>query len=202
LKHDYLHEVDNVKNLVISLCNTIEALDEYTDGHTRRVGDISRKLAEKMGIVGEKLDSIEIAGIIHDIGKVGISDSILNKPGKLTDDEFEEMKRHTIIGETIIKPLNCLSDCVVAVRHHHEKPNGKGYPDGLKGDEISIESRILAVADVFDALNSDRPYRSKLPMDQIRDKLKNEAETGSLDASITKLMLELVDSGIITDILA
>ncbi len=201
LKHDYQNEVDNVKNLVISLCNTIEAHDEYTDGHTRRVGALSRKLAEKLGMPGDQLDSIEIAGIIHDIGKIGVSDSILNKPGKLTDEEFDTMKKHSVIGETIIKPLNCLSSCVDAVRHHHERPNGKGYPDGLSGDQLSLEARILAVADVYDALNSDRPYRNRLPVESIIEILNREADAGALDKDITRLLLDMLNSGELEGIL-
>ena len=195
LKHDYQQEVDNVMNLVISLSNTIEARDEYTDGHTRRVGAISRALAQELGMKGKKLDAIEIAGIIHDIGKIGVADNILNKPGKLTDEEYAMMKKHSVIGEKIIKPLNSLTEMAEPVRHHHEKLNGAGYPDGLAGDEISLESRILAVADVFDALNSDRPYRSRMPMEQIVSILRQEADGGALDPEITRILFRLIDAG-------
>ena len=195
LKHDYQQEVDNVMNLVISLSNTIEARDEYTDGHTRRVGAISRALAQELGMQGKKLDAIEIAGIIHDIGKIGVADSILNKPGKLTDEEFAMMKKHSVIGETIIKPLNSLAEMAEPVRHHHEKLNGTGYPDGLAGDAISLESRILAVADVFDALNSDRPYRSRMPMEKITGILRQEANSGALDQEITRILFRLIEAG-------
>ena len=108
MEKDFKQEVDNAKSLIISLANVIEAKDKYTDGHTRRVGSISREIALKLGVPAEHAQQLEIAGIIHDIGKVGVSEMILNKPGKLSDEEFAIMKKHTIIGETICKPLNCL----------------------------------------------------------------------------------------------
>jgi putative two-component system response regulator len=195
LKSDYEKEVDGIKNLIVSLANVIEAKDEYTDGHTRRVGAISRSIGEKLGCDEEAVNNLEISGIIHDIGKVGIPESILNKPGKLTDDEFEIMKRHTVVGETICKPLNCLSSCLDGVRHHHEKLNGSGYPDGLKNDEVSLDARILAAADIFDALYSDRPYRSKMPLEKVRLIMYEDVEKGALDKKIVDCLFDIVDNG-------
>jgi putative two-component system response regulator len=195
LKMDYQQEVDNVKNLVVSLANVIEAKDKYTDGHTRRVGSISKKLGVKMNMSHEQLENLEIAGLIHDIGKVGVPEAILNKPGKLTEEEFDEIKKHPVIGETICKPLNCLSACVDAVRHHHEKLDGSGYPDGLKGDELTLAARIIAVADIFDALFSDRPYRSKMPIEKVKEILKGDSENGCLDKEIVNALFELIDNG-------
>ena len=113
LQHDYNSHTENTKNLIITLANVIEAKDKYTEGHTRRVGIISRIIGERLGLDEEKINSLETAGIIHDIGKVGVPESILNKPGKLTSEEFEIIKKHSEIGETIIKPLSTLSDCLV-----------------------------------------------------------------------------------------
>ncbi|HEX3027778.1 MAG TPA: HD domain-containing phosphohydrolase [Clostridia bacterium] len=194
LKKDYQQEVDNAKSLVISLANVIEAKDRYTDGHTRRVGFISKMLGEKLGLPAEQVINVEIAGIVHDIGKVGVPESILNKPGKLTDEEFDFIKKHTIIGENICLPLNCLQSCLDAIRHHHEKLNGTGYPDGLKGDELSLESRIIAVADIFDALYSKRPYRDKLSMDKVRQIIAEDTEKGCLDSKVVDALFELLDS--------
>jgi putative two-component system response regulator len=195
LKQDYMQEVDNVKNLVITLANVIEAKDSYTDNHTRRVGDISRLLGQKLGIVDKAhLDNLEIAGIIHDIGKVGVSEVVLNKPGKLTDEEFEDMKRHPAIGDDICRPLNCLKPCLDAVRHHHEKLNGRGYPDGIKGEEISIDARIITVADIFDALYSDRPYRGKLPMDVVRKIMYEEVDNGNIDGLVVEELFKMIES--------
>jgi len=195
LNHDYNKETESTKNLIITLANVIEAKDKYTDGHTRRVGLISRLLGEKLGIEEEKLNYLEIAGMIHDIGKVGIPEYILNKPGKLTDEEFEIIKKHSEIGETILKPLGSLKECLIPVRHHHEKLNGSGYPDGLKGDNITIETRILGVADIFDALYSDRPYREKLPISTVQDILMKDVERGCLDGKVVQTLFEMISTG-------
>ena len=194
LKSDYAKEVDNMKNLIVTLANVIEAKDSYTDGHTRRVGAISKLLGQRLGIDGDDLINLEISGIIHDIGKVGVPETILNKPGKLTDEEFDIMKKHTVVGETICKPLNCLAPCLDAVRHHHEKLNGKGYPDGLINNEVSLNARILSVADIFDALTSDRPYRAKMQMDLVKKIMYGDVESGALDGDIVNLLFEMVDN--------
>jgi putative two-component system response regulator len=201
LKKDYQQEVDNIKSLIISLANVIEAKDRYTDGHTRRVGMISKMLGQELGIPNQSLQCLEIAGIIHDIGKVGVPESILNKPGALTAEEFDVMKKHTTVGENICKPLNSLQNCLDIIRHHHEKLNGSGYPDGLMGDEISIEARITAVADIFDALYSKRPYRDKLPMVKVRQILTEEAQRGCLDQTIVDALFQLIDTKQLDDII-
>jgi putative two-component system response regulator len=197
LKHDYNTETESTKNLVVTLANVIEAKDQYTDGHTRRVGIISRILGERLGIEGEKLKNLETAGIIHDIGKVGVPESILNKPDKLTPEEFEVIKKHSEIGETIIKPLASLKECLIPVRNHHEKLNGTGYPDGLKGDEITMETRILGVADIFDALYSDRPYRNRLPLSAVKEILAKDVSSGCLDERVVNALFEMIDNGVI-----
>lgn len=195
LQKDYSMEVDNIKNLVISLAYLIEAKDVYTEGHTRRVGTISRMLGARKGLTGEELDYLEISGIIHDIGKVGVSEVILNKPGKLSEEEFELIKKHTVTGDLICRPLNCLQPCRDGIRHHHEKLNGKGYPDGLQGAEISIAARILGIADIFDALYSKRPYREKLPIEKVREIMFEDAKNGALDMSLVELLFAMVDAG-------
>ncbi len=200
LKHDYNTETENTKNLVITLANVIEAKDKYTDGHTRRVAMISSRLGKKMCLNEEQQNNLEIAGLIHDIGKVGVPESILNKPGKLTDDEFDIIKKHSEIGETILKPLGSLKECLDPVRHHHEKLNGTGYPDGLKAADISIETRILAVADIFDALYSDRPYRQKLDMSTVKDILSGDVGRGCLDGNVVDALFEMIDSGEIEEV--
>lgn len=201
LKKDYQQEVDNAKNLIVSLANVIEAKDKYTDGHTRRVGMISRRIGERMNLPLDRLQNLEISGIIHDIGKVGVSEEILNKPGKLTEDEFSLMKNHTVIGETICKPLNCLRSSLDAVRHHHEKLDGTGYPDGLQGDEVSLEARIIAVADIFDALYSQRPYRDKLPLEKARAILLEDMAKGKLDAVVVNTLFSLLDEESLNDVI-
>jgi putative two-component system response regulator len=200
LKHDYNTETENAKNLVITLANVIEAKDKYTDGHTRRVGMISRMLGEKLGLEEERLNFLETAGIIHDIGKVGVPENILNKPDKLTPEEFDIIKKHSEIGETIIKPLGSLRECLIPVRNHHEKLNGTGYPDGLKGDEITPETRILCVADIFDALYSDRPYRARMPLAKVKEILTGDVNNGCLDENVVNALFEMIDDGSVNKI--
>lgn len=195
LKRDYNEELENARNLLVSLANVIEAKDAYTEGHTRRVSTYARSIGEKMGLTRDQLGNLETAAMIHDIGKVGVSEAILNKPGKLTDDEFDLMKKHPRIGETILKPLGSLKACLDPVRHHHEKLDGSGYPDGLIGDEISMEARILAVADIFDALYSERPYRNKLPLEKARAIIAEETERGLLDTQVVQTLFRLLDDG-------
>lgn len=195
LKHDYNKETESTKNLVITLANVIEAKDKYTDGHTRRVGAISRRLGEKLGLDEDRLNYLEIAGIIHDIGKVGVPESILNKPGKLSSEEFEVIKKHSEIGETILKPLSSLEKCLKPVRNHHEKLNGSGYPDGLSDDEITIETRIIGVADIFDALYSDRPYRDRLPMPKVKEIILEDTNKGCLDENVVAALFDMIGRG-------
>lgn len=201
LKHDYNMETESTRNLIITLANVIEAKDRYTDGHTRRVGAISRKLGERLGLDEERLNQLEIAGIVHDIGKVGVPESILNKPGKLTDEEYDIIKKHTEIGETILKPLGSLKECIEPIKHHHEKLDGSGYPDGLKGEEIPLETRIIGVADIFDALHSDRPYRSRMPLSSIEEIIMNDVRRGCLDGKVVKELFDMVRSGEIEEAL-
>lgn len=202
LKHEYNTETENTKNLIITLANVIEAKDKYTDGHTRRVGIISRRLGERLGLEKEKLNLLETAGMIHDIGKVGVPENILNKPGRLTAQEYEIIKKHSETGETIIKPLSSLKNCLVMVRNHHEKLDGSGYPDGLKGDQIAIETRIICVADIFDALYSDRPYRDRMSIEEIKEIFGKDVSNGALDAKVVGELMKMIDSREIDEIFA
>jgi len=195
LKHEYNKETESTKNLLITLANVIEAKDKYTDGHTRRVGIISRKLGERLCLNEEKLNYLEIAGMIHDIGKVGVPEGILNKPGKLTNEEYEIIKKHSEIGETILKPIGSLKEYLNPIRHHHEKLNGSGYPDGLRGEDITIETRIIGVADIFDALYSDRPYRDKLPLSKVKEIFVNDVNSGCLDEEVVQALFEMIEIG-------
>ncbi len=149
-----------------ALAMAVEAKDPYSRGHSKRVSEYAEKIARKMGLSEEQIAIVRDAADMHDIGKIGISDEILHKPGPLTAEEREIMNRHPVIGEGILKPVRSLRRLCDAVRHHHEWLDGSGYPDGLKGDEISIEARILCVADVYDALTSDRPYRRAMSVQE------------------------------------
>lgn len=146
-----------------TFANVIDAKHEYTKGHSLRVAALSRRIAEMMGFSESELDKIEHSGFLHDAGKVGIERCILDKPGPLTDLEYNRIKAHPGISAALLKNVKCLSDHAPLVRHHHERFDGNGYPDRLKGTEIPMGSRILAVADTYDAMTSDRAYRKGLP---------------------------------------
>lgn len=148
--------------VVKSLAEAIDAKSAYTHGHSQRVSEYSLAVAQELNLNKEEQEIVEIAGILHDIGKIGIDEKILNKPGNLTQQEYEEIKKHSTIGAEIIEPVSALKEIVPAIKHHQERYDGSGYPDGLKGEKIPLIARILAVADAFDAMTSDRPYRKKL----------------------------------------
>ncbi len=159
---------DFVVNVVKSLVYTIEAKDVYTRGHSERVNHYCMQMAEGLGMDAKTKDMLNWASILHDIGKIGIPEEILNKHGKLTDAEYDIIKSHPEKGRNILEPLKQLSASVPGIFHHHERSDGKGYPLGLKGDEIPVEARIIAVADTFDAVNSSRAYRpAKTPKDAL-----------------------------------
>jgi putative nucleotidyltransferase with HDIG domain len=145
-----------------AVANSVEARDAYTRGHSNRVAEISKIIAAEMGWGRRDLEMIDWGGVLHDLGKVGISDSILNKPGKLTDEEFAIMKSHPSIGAQIIGGIAFLEPLMPYIAQHHERYDGRGYPEGFKGEEIAIQGRLLAIADTYDAMTSDRPYRKGL----------------------------------------
>ncbi|AZR74195.1 hypothetical protein BBF96_12780 [Anoxybacter fermentans] len=195
LEEEYRQEKENIENVIISFAKAIEAKDKYTEDHTERVKQMALKVGERFDLSEEQLKILGTAALIHDIGKIGVPEAILNKPGKLTDEEFDIIKTHPVIGEEICKPLKTLAKIRQLIRSHHEKLDGSGYPDGLKGDEICLEARILTVVDIFDALYSDRPYRSKLPIEQCIEILQKEAAGGKLDQDVVRILIELIQEG-------
>ncbi|MRR06139.1 MAG: HD domain-containing protein [Deltaproteobacteria bacterium] len=154
---------EDMRNLFIStvssLANAIDAKSPWTKGHSERVMNIAAKIAEEMGLSDLFVEQIKIAGLLHDIGKIGILEELLEKPDKISDEEFPPMRLHPEKGVAILAPIEQLQDILPAIRHHHERYDGTGYPDGLKGEEIPLQARIVAVADAFDAMVSDRPYK-------------------------------------------
>jgi len=178
-------------NTIAVLILTEEAKDPYVRGHTKRVSQYALAIAKAIGLSEKEQKIIERAGILHDLGKIGIDDSILNKPGKLNDQEWKIMKEHPQRGLEIIKPLQFLPAEKEIVLHHHERYAGGGYPEGIKGEEISLGARIMAVADTFDAMNSARPYREPLSKDTILAELEKVAGT-QLDPMVVKVFLELL----------
>ncbi len=202
LRRDFDREMDNVLEFVISLSNLVESKDAYTDNHTRRVADLALALGKCKGLDDAQLRTLEIGAMIHDIGKVSTPESILNKPGALTREEFEIMKGHPEAGARIIKPISALEKPAHLVLLHHEKLDGSGYPFGLKGDAIDIETRIVTIADIFDALYTDRPYRKGMKMDVALDILEKDAVAGKLDQTLVGLLKALAASGVLDKIYA
>jgi putative two-component system response regulator len=151
--------LDSAEHVIFSLATAVEAKDAFTERHTQRVGESARLLGQRMGLTEMMLDVLYRGGIIHDIGKIGVSDSILHKPGPLDQIEIPQMQAHVEIGESIVRPLQSTSGLLPIIRHHHERFDGAGYPDGLRGREIPRVARIVSVCDAFDALVNDRPYR-------------------------------------------
>lgn len=165
----YEQHHDLLLSFVRSLVSTLDAKDPYTRGHSERVALIARRLGEEFDLPEEDLHDIYVAGLLHDVGKIGIDDRILQKPGTLTSEEFSKIQEHPMIGFSILKGLRNLQKVLPGVRSHHESYNGKGYPDGLVGDEIPLMARILAVADSYDAMGSDRPYRKGMKPEKIEE---------------------------------
>lgn len=164
-------------SLVQTLAETIEKRDPYTAGHTKRVMDFSLAIGRGMNLSKGELFKLKLAAILHDIGKIGVRDNILLKIGNLSDAEFEIMKKHPVYGEEILKHIKELNNIIPGVRYHHERCDGLGYPDGLTGDEIHIMGKIIAVADAFDAMRTDRPYRKGLSLKMAFEELKTHSGT-------------------------
>ena len=180
-------EIDTIAVLIL----TEEAKDPYTRGHSEKVAQYSLAMGKAMGFSEEEQSIIERAGILHDLGKIGIVDSILNKPGKLNEEEWEIMKSHPRRALEILEPLKFLPAEKEIILHHHERYSGGGYPDGIKGEDIPIGGRIMAVADTFDAMNSARPYRKALSKEAILSELKR-VSGDQLDPSIVSIFLDLL----------
>jgi HD superfamily phosphohydrolase YqeK len=168
----YRQQAEFLADVVRALTSAIDAKDPYTCGHSDRVAQIAVRLAEHLGCTPKELETIYLSGLLHDIGKIGIDDHVLRKPGKLTEAEYEHIKLHAEIGYRILKDLRQLGQVLPAVRHHHEAWNGSGYPLGLAGEEIPLYARIVAVADSFDAMSSDRPYRRGMEDERLDEVLR------------------------------
>lgn len=181
-----------------TIASSIDAKDEYTGGHSERVAYYASVLAENVveeyNLRDQDLLEIHYVALMHDIGKIAVPDSILNKAGRLTDDEFVLMKRHAAIGDSLLREMNSMPELSAGVRHHHERYDGKGYPDGLKGEEIPLIARILCLADCFDAMTSNRVYRNRLSDEQVRAEIEKNAGT-QFDPYLAKVFCRLLDSG-------
>jgi len=174
-----------------ALVNALEAKDPYLRGHSARVADLSANIAAEMELPEDEVDRVRMAGRLHDLGKIGTRESVVNKEGPLTADEFEHVKQHVIIGAQILAPLVHLGDVVAMVKSHHERWDGTGYPDGLRGEEVPLGGRVIAAAEVFDALTTSRPYQDKMTPEQAADRM-NDLSGTVLDPRVLEALNRIV----------
>ncbi|MDE6748634.1 MAG: diguanylate cyclase [Lachnospiraceae bacterium] len=179
---------------ITTVANTIDAKDDYTKGHSFRVAAYSEELAKKLGWSEEDVRNIHYIALLHDIGKIGVPDSVLNKPFKLTDVEFEMIKNHTLVGAEILKDIRMFPNVSVGAKYHHERYDGKGYPEGLKGDEIPIVARIIGIVDSYDAMTSNRVYRKRLQDEIVKEELIKGKGT-QFDPYLVDMFMELIEEG-------
>lgn len=178
--------------MMSALTKAVDAKDSYTSGHSSRVAHYSRLLSRRLGMSKEEQDDIYTMGLLHDVGKIGVPRSIINKPGRLTDEEFAVMKSHPKRGYEILSRITVMPGISKGARWHHERPDGKGYPDNLKGDDIPFEARIIAVADSYDAMTSYRSYRDVMPQEAVREQIVKGRGT-QFDPKVADAMIALID---------
>ncbi len=186
--------LDDAESVIFSLAKAVEAKDSYTEGHIERVSNFAVSLGRELNLSKAETFALRRGGILHDVGKIGIRDSILNKPGRLTDQERDEMTKHPVIGEQICSPLRSMDRALLAIiRGHHEKLDGTGYPDKLRAEEISVVTRIMSIVDVYDALTSDRPYRKGMTSERAFEILYIESKKGWWDTEILDKFSQLIN---------
>ncbi len=195
----YENIYDNLFSTLYAFVAAVEARDKYTREHSTRVAKIAYKIGEQMGCSDEELNIINFAGYLHDVGKIGIRDDILLKPGKLTEQEYEKIKEHPVIGADIVGKLGLWDREQTIIRHHHERFDGEGYPDGLKSDEIPKLARILSVADVVDAIGSDRAYRKRMEYDEMITIIRINSGK-QFDPEVVKSFLKIADKNLLNDL--
>ena len=179
-------------HVVQTLAEAIDAKDTYTNGHSGRVAEYSKEIARRYGYTKAEQDAIYMMGLLHDVGKIGIPDAVINKAGKLTDEEFAVIKTHPVQGSRILKKIREMPKLSIGARWHHERFDGKGYPDGLSGSDILEEARIIAVADAYDAMTSYRSYRDVLPQSVVRGEIE-KGKGSQFDPVFADIMLQIMD---------
>ena len=199
---DRANQLDKLNDeMVQTLAVAIDAKDRYTNGHSFRVSWYSVALAKRLGWDEDEIDELEREALLHDIGKIGVPDAVLNKPGRLDDEEFAVIKSHTTTGGDILSMAQDLSGCAQVARYHHERYDGRGYPEGLIGDQIPVHARIVAIADAYDAMRSDRIYRKGLSLDIIHEELAKGNGT-QFDPDFLPVFKELSEAGELDEIAA
>jgi putative two-component system response regulator len=188
-------ELERAESVLFSLARSIEGKDPYTHGHCERLSDYSARLAQHLDLPEDQIIALRRAGIVHDIGKIAIPDSILLKPGKLTEDEWKVVREHPVVGERICAPLKSFRSVLPVIRSHHEKCDGSGYPDGLRGENIPIAARVLQIVDVYDALTTERPYKKAFSITDSLQTMKEEVARGWWDPHVFDEFEKLIRSG-------
>ncbi len=196
----YAEQQKMFRETIEALATAIDSRDNYTGGHSNMVTRYATLVAERLGFDEDRIELVRMAGILHDVGKIGITDAILNKPGRLTDEEMGVIKAHPVLGRFIIESIDALKPVAKIVYHHHERFDGRGYPDGISGEEIPLESRILQVADIFDAITSDRVYRKGMSLEKAVGIIREGLGTVS-DPEVGDIFLDLVENGDLTSLL-
>jgi len=188
-------DLDHAEAVVLSLARAVEAKDHTTGDHCDRLINLSRQFGKFVGLEEKEIKTLERSSILHDVGKIGVPDSILLKPGKLTEDEWKIMRKHPILGEEICHPLKSLQDVCPVIRHHHERWNGLGYPDGLVADSIPYLARVFQIIDAYDALTSERPYKPAYSREESIKVIKEETEQGLWDPSVVEKFMKFIENG-------
>ena len=188
----YTDDLERAEAVLFALAQSIEAKDPYTEGHCDRLSIYARELGKQFGLADEHLKALEIAGVVHDIGKIAVPDAILLKAGRLSPEEMTIVKEHPVTGERICKSLKSFRLILPIIRHHHEKCDGSGYPDGLRGDEIPLSARILQTVDVYDALRTERPYKPAFSLEKTLALMQEEVDKGWWDSKVFSELQKLV----------
>jgi putative two-component system response regulator len=188
-------ELERAESVLFSLARSIEGKDPHTHGHCERLSEYSTRLGEYLGLPEDQITALRRGGVVHDIGKVAVPDAILLKPGRLTEEEWKVMREHPTVGERICAPLKSFRLVLPIIRHHHEKYDGSGYPDGLRGDAIPVAARVLQIVDVYDALTNERPYKKAFSTADALQTMKEEVAKGWWDPQIFDQFNQLVTSG-------
>lgn len=191
----YTDDLDSAETVILSLARTIEARDPYTEGHCERLARYAVIVGRRIGVSTEDLAALYRGGYLHDIGKIALPDAVLSKPGPLTDEERELMKQHTTVGDHLCGNLRALSRVRPIIRHHHERLDGSGYPDGLRGDAVPLLAQIIGVVDVFDALTTTRPYKPAVNVDEALGELRQDVARGWRDARLVDALAGAVTDG-------
>lgn len=189
---DLTDQLENAESIIMAIVRILEAKDPYTRGHSERVAEYARRLAEESRLPDERLEILRRAALLHDVGKIGLEDAIIQSPTELTQEELEKVHSHPSIGIEMISSLSSLSDAIDSIQSHHERFDGTGYPGKLAREDIPLEARIIAVADTFDALTTDRPYRKALGTPEALNEMRNSATSGQLDPKLVDAFIELV----------